>query len=159
MNIEVPLHGAILQEAIRANVPQEEDDMMTMAVTMEGEVHHYQEDDWMTDMDMDHRPHDEHLTITILIIGEDHHLQVAILTHTEVEIHMLDHEAQTQGMAVAVAMADMMEVTQDDIGKFSTFLLLTGCSSNGYVMTKHQLISSLLERVDHQPLFSAAAMA
>ncbi len=160
MTIEVPLHGPILQEAIRANAPQEEDDMMTIAVTMEGEAHHYQEADWMTDMAMDHRPRDEHRTlITILTIGEDRHLQVDILTHTEVETPMLDHEAQTQGMAVAVAMADMMEATQDDTGKFITFLLLRGCSSKGYVMTKHQLISSLLERVDHQLLFSAAAVA
>ena len=72
---------------------------------------------------------------------------------------MLDHGVHHQGMAVAVAMADMkMEVIQDDIGKFFTFLLLTGYPSNGYVMTKHQLISFLLERVDHQLQYSAAAM-
>lgn len=139
--VGVPLHGAILQEAIRANAHREEDDMRTMAVTMEGEVHHYQEDDWMTDMDMDHRLHDGHPTNTILTTDEDRHLQVAILTHTEVEIHMLDHGVQYQGMAVAVAMADMkMEVIQDDIGKFFTFLLLSDYPSKGYVATKHQLI-------------------
>jgi hypothetical protein len=124
--VEVTLHVAILQEAIRANVHQEEDDMMTIAEIMEEGALPHQEDGLMMDMVMDHHLHDEHRMIMILTIDEDHHLLVATLTRTEVEIHMLGQEVLHQG--TEVAMADTRrEDTQDDIGKFSTFLLLTGC--------------------------------
>ncbi len=124
MTVEVTLHEAILQEAIHANVHQEEGDMMTTAETMDEGVRHHHEDGWRMDMDMDHHLHDEHPMIMIRTIEEDHLHQVAILTHTEIQIHMLDQEVHLQDMAVATA--DMrMEVIQDDTGKLSTFLLLT----------------------------------
>jgi hypothetical protein len=123
---EVTLHVAILQEAIRVNVHQEEDDMMTIAEIMEEGALPHQEDELMMDMVMDHHLHDEHRMIMILTIDADHHLLVATLTRTEVEIHMLGQEVHHQGMEVAMA-DTRREDTQDDIGKFSTFLLLTGC--------------------------------
>ena len=70
------------------------------------------------DMGMDHRLHDEHLMM-IRTIDEDHLHQVAILTHTEAEIHMLDQEVLHQGMAVATADMTMVDIHPDDIGKFS----------------------------------------
>lgn len=116
MIVEGPIHEAILQEAIHASVHLEEDDTMTMAGTMDDGVLHHHEGDWMMAMDMGHRLQGEHLTM-ILTTDEDHHLQVVMLTHTEVEIRMPDLEVHHQDMAVAMA-AMMMEGIQGDIGKF-----------------------------------------
>jgi len=124
--VEVTLHEAILQEAIHVNVRQEED-MKTMAETMEEGAPLRQEDDWMMDTDMDHHLHDEHRTIMILMIDVDPLLQVAILTHTEVAIRMLDHEVHHRDMVAAVAMADMkMQVIQDDIERVDRHLQFNG---------------------------------
>lgn len=122
--VEVHPHVAILQEVIRANVHQEEDDMRTTAETMEEGAPHHHEDDWMMDMDMDHHLHDEHLMIMIRMNGEVHLHQVVILTHIEAEIHMLDQEVHHQDMGAGMAGMRMVHI-QDDIGKSSNFRLLT----------------------------------
>lgn len=136
MTVEVILHGAILREAIHVNDHQEEDDMMTMAETMEEGPPHHHEDDWMMDMGMDRHLRDEHPTIMIRMTGGDHLHQVATQTHTEVGIHMLGQEVHHQDMAVAAMVAMRMEGIQEDIGKFSKFLLLTDTLELA-VMSKH----------------------
>jgi hypothetical protein len=154
---EVILLAAILPEAIRVNAHQEGDDMMITAGIMEGGALRYHEDDWMMDMDMDRRLLGEHPTTMIPMIDEHHRRQVDILTHTEVEIHMQDQEVHHQDMEVAMADMTMADI-RDDIGKFSTFLLLADYSGSGYVTSKHQLISSLLERTDLRLQLSATTL-
>ena len=128
------LHEVIHQEAIPVNAHQEEDVTMTMDETMEEGRLLRREDDWMTDMD--HLLHDGHLTTMILTTDEDHLRLAAILTLTEVEIPMPDPEAHPRDMVVDMVVTRMVDI-QGVIGKFSIFLVLTGCPDKGYVMSKH----------------------
>jgi hypothetical protein len=128
--VEDILHEAIPQEAIHVNAHQEEDVMMIMDETMEEGALLHHEDDWMMGMGMDRLPHEGLLTIMILTTDEDHLHLVVILTPTEVEIHMPDPEAHPRDIAADMVVTRMVD-TQDVTGKFSIFMLLTGCPGNG----------------------------